>query len=366
MAGEIAAKGGAVPFEEFMELALYHPRHGYYASGRPRYGRGGDYLTAPTASEWYPRLVGRLLRRLAGSEGPLRLVEVAAGDGSLLAGVLDGLGPVGAGSLREVVAVERSRTMRARLEAVLTGAPSLVVADPSEVPSLTAAAVIHASELYDALPVARAVGRGGGLAELWVAAGEDGLAWVERPAREEVAAYFARHGVALEEGQVGEAGLGAEGLHRRLLQCAAGAGLCLVLDYGYEARRLYDPRGRRGGSLTTYAGHRFGRDPLAAPGEADLTAHVNSDDLRRAAADRGWTEIGLWPLAEFLLRAGLAAELEERGLGPEAELDAATYATRQELKRLLDPDGMGSDLKMLVQARGGMVDAARSALRLDL
>ncbi len=366
MMREIRERGGAVPCDAFMELALYHPQHGYYASGRPRYGREGDYLTAPTASEWYPRLVVRLLRHLAEHGGPLRLVEVAAGDGSLLAGVLDGLGPAGAGPLREVVAVERSRAMRVRLEALLAAASGRVVADPSSVPSSAAPTVIHASELYDALPVARAVGRGGGLAELWVAAGEGGLAWVERPAREEVAAYFGRHGVALEEGQIGEASLGAEGLHRRLLQGAAGAGLCLVLDYGYEARRLYDPRGRRGGSLTTYAGHRFGRDPLAAPGEADLTAHVNWDDLRRAAATAGWTEIGLWPLAEFLLRAGLAAELEERGLGPDAELDAAAFSTRQELKRLLDPDGMGSDLKMLVQARGGMVDAARSALRLDL
>jgi len=366
MAHEIEGQGGAIPFDRYMELALYHPRHGYYSSGPPRYGREGDYLTAPTASEWYPRLIARLLRRLAGGAGPLRLVEVAAGDGSLLAGVLAELGPARPGLLAEAVAVERSRAMRARLEAVLGGASALVVADPSVVPPSPAATVLHASELYDALPVARAVGRGGGLAELWVAAGEDGLAWVERPVREEVAAYFARHGVALEEGQVGEASLGAEGLHRRLLQCAAGAGLCLVLDYGYEAGRLYDARGRRGGSLTTYAGHRFGRDPLAAPGEADLTAHVNWDDLRRAAAAAGWTEIGLWPLAEFLLRAGLAAELEERGLGPDAEIDAATFSTRQELKRLLDPDGMGSDLKMLVQARGDLAGAAATALSLDL
>ena len=50
---EIAKHGGALSFHDFMELALYHPRHGYYSSGRPRYGRGGDYLTAPTASAWY-------------------------------------------------------------------------------------------------------------------------------------------------------------------------------------------------------------------------------------------------------------------------------------------------------------------------
>jgi SAM-dependent MidA family methyltransferase len=181
-----------------------------------------------------------------------------------------------------------------------------------------------------------------------------------------VVAYFARHDVTLEDGQVGEADLGAEALHRRVLHRARGAGLCLVLDYGYDARRLYDPRGRRGGSLATFSRHRVGRDPLLTPGEVDLTAHVNWDDLRRAAAAAGWTELGLWPLAEFLVRSGIGEELEAVGLGMEAELDAATVSARQEVKRLLDPDGMGSDLKMLVQARGELADIAARALALDI
>jgi SAM-dependent MidA family methyltransferase len=50
---EIASRGGEVPFDQYMELALYHPTHGYYSCERPRYGREGDYLTAPTASQWY-------------------------------------------------------------------------------------------------------------------------------------------------------------------------------------------------------------------------------------------------------------------------------------------------------------------------
>ena len=85
---EIEARGGSVPFDEFMELALYHREHGYYSSAMPRYGRGGDYLTAPTASEWYTRVFARVLARAARSAGPLRLVDVASGDGSFVAGVL--------------------------------------------------------------------------------------------------------------------------------------------------------------------------------------------------------------------------------------------------------------------------------------
>ena len=138
-----------------------------------------------------------------------------------------------------------------------------------------------------------------------------------------------------------------------------------MLDYGYEARRLYDPRGRRGGSLTTFSRHRLGRDPLISPGTVDLTAHVNWDDLRSAAERTDWLELGLWPLAEFLVRAGIARELEDRGLGMEADLDAATVTARQEVKRLLDPEGMGSDLKMLVQANGEMIGTAGKILNVE-
>jgi SAM-dependent MidA family methyltransferase len=180
-----------------------------------------------------------------------------------------------------------------------------------------------------------------------------------------VARYFEQHAVALEEGQIAEANLSAESTHRDLLDAAAVNGLCLVLDYGYESSRLYRPRGRRGGSLSTFHRHELGRDPLEHPGEIDLTAHVNWDDLRNAATVSGWQEIGLWPLAEFLVRAGLEGELEDRGLGMEADLDAATVTARQEVKRLLDPEGMGSDLKMLVQAKGEMIDTARRALSIE-
>jgi SAM-dependent MidA family methyltransferase len=366
MVQEIEGLGGAVPFDLYMELALYHPQHGYYSADRPRYGRGGDYLTAPTASEWYPRVLARLVRRLSDGIGPLCLVDVAAGDGSFVAGVLEALGQASPEVVAEAVAVERSPAMRRRISERLRGSAVSVVEALTTVRPRRTATVLHASELYDAQPVARALGRAGGLAELWVAVAEGGLVWQERPPREDVEAYFASHGIALEEGQIGEARLGAATLHRTVLRCAAGAGLSLVLDYGYEARRLYDPRGRRGGSLATFAGHRVGRDPLETPGEIDLTAHVNWDDLRQAAKAEGWTELGLWPLAELLVRAGLAAELEARGLGMEAELDAATLSARQEVKRLLDPDGMGSDLKVLAQARGELVDAAASVLSFEL
>jgi SAM-dependent MidA family methyltransferase len=367
MLKEIEARGGEVYFDEFMELALYHPEHGYYSSDAPRYGRGGDFLTAPTASEWYARVLARFLRRLAGEHGPVRFVDLASGDGKLIAALIEGLGPDAACSVAEIISVERSSAMRVRqareLPATSVGVrvvKSLTDGDASSLPT-----VLHASELYDALPVARIVGGEKRPQELVVVVSDGRLAWQRRPLRKQVRAYLSRHEIDLEEGQIAEVNLGSESLHAELLSSVGGTGLSMILDYGYETRRLFDPKGRRGGSLTTFHRHELGRDPLTRPGEVDLTAHINWDDLRAAADAAGWQEVGLWPLAEFLVRAGIARELEKRALGIEADLDAATVTARQEVKRLLDPEGMGSDLKMLVQAKGEMVDVARSALALN-
>ncbi len=360
MVAEVGARGGAVPFRDFMELALYHPEHGYYSGSAPRYGRSADYLTAPTASPWYARVLARLVGALGAAAGPLTVVDVAAGDGAFLkvfgAALGDRLDP----STVRLWGVERSPAMRATAAA---GAPGVrLVAAVDELPGPFATPVVlHASELYDALPVHRVEGGRCAPVEQWVTVRDGRLALEGRPPDPAVLGYLERHGLALEDGQLAELNLEARPLHRRVLE-KAGEGLALVLDYGYEARRLYDPRGRRGGSLATFRRHRLGRDPLESPGEVDLTAHVNWDDLRQGAADAGWSELGLWPLAELLVRGGLADELAERGLGPEADLDAATVTARQEVKRLLDPEGMGSDLKVLVQTRGNLGDVAATIL----
>jgi len=360
IADEIGARGGAVSFEVFMELALYHPVHGYYSQGVTRYGREGDYLTAPTASLWYARTVARLASGLSAEIGPLTVADLASGDGSFLEAFLEAAGGTG-GAATRVVSAEASPALR-KLQEERLGDEVEIVASFTECPTPNGPVLLHASELFDALPVHRVVQRPEGLRELWVASTGNRLAWEERPASSEVAGYFERHGIELADGQVAEANLRAGALHRELLEWAGDSALVLILDYGYPAGRLYDPRGRRGGSLAVFSRHTLSRDPLEDPGSRDITAHVNWDDLRRPAAGAGWREIGLWPLGVFLLQSGLPGLVEEANLGLARELDAAAYAERQELKRLLDPDGMGADLKVLAQGTGPAGEAAVSIL----
>ncbi len=359
----IRARGGAIPFDQLMELALYDPVHGYYSGTEVRYGRHGDFVTAPTASGWYAGTIGRLIGELASAAGGLEIVDIASGDGAFLHALLDAVPSTLDVQIRRIVSVERSRMRRVQQEESFGNTSRIVIVpDLSKASPPEAPVVLHASELYDALPVRRVVQRERGLMELWVVASQRGLTWSERPARSETVAYLVSHGVVLDTGQLAEINLGAERLHQALLGWAGNNGVILVLDYGYPADRLYDSRGRRNGSLACYHQHRLNRDPLRAPGEQDITAHVNWDDLRRAAATSGWREIGLWPLAEFLIRAGLGELVTERGLGIDTDLDAIVYAERQEIKRLLDPDGMGTDLKVLVQGAGPLAGVLGSRL----
>jgi SAM-dependent MidA family methyltransferase len=361
---EIRSRGGALPFRDYMELALYHPEHGYYSAPAPRYGRHGDFLTAPTASLWYAAVLGRCCRSLAARFGPVLLVDLASGDGSFIDRFITELGSELPGVLERVVSVERSEAMRWQQQERLHGAPVTItmVRDIAGVELGDRFVVLHACELYDALAVHRVVQREHELCELWVSSDGTGLSWCERPAPPWLCRYFESHGVELQPGQIAEANLAAGELHRRFLGRVSGDGMAIVLDYGYEARRLYNPRGRRSGSLACYSRHRLSRDPLAAPGEQDITAHVCWDDLRLAASDAGWHEVALLPLAELLVRGGLATEMEARGLGMEAELTSATVAARQEMKRLLDPEGMGADLKALIQATPTAAAAAGELL----
>ena len=350
----IEDRGGEVSFAEFMEIALYDPDHGYYSAGTPRYGRSGDFLTAPTASRWYPAVLSALLVRLAEGLGtPLTFVDLAAGDGTLLAGIAEEMGGRRDRVLRRMVGIERSAPMR-ELAGRRIGDAVELWSDLGRAALPEGPVVLHASELYDALPVERVIMTEEGLEEFRVTVEAGALTWRRQPARAEIVSYFERWGVSLEPGQIAEACLTSQDLHREHLRWAGDDAMAIALDYGYEARRLYDPRGRHQGSLVCYRRHELSRDPLASPGGQDITAHVNWDDLRAAAATRDWSEIGLWPLAEFLIRCGLEMIIENFGLGMEAPLDARTVTMRQELKRLLDPEGMGSDLKVLVQGRGAM------------
>jgi SAM-dependent MidA family methyltransferase len=319
-----------------MEAALYDPEGGYYARGA-RIGEGGDFVTSPSLS---PAFAGSIARRFAADagrlEGPLRFVEVGAGSGAFLAdfgAALSRAHPEVSGRTR-VTAIERGAAGRAALARL----PVEVLSDAAGLEERSVSGWIFANELYDALPVARVRGASHGLEDLKIGVEGERFAWVAAPAPPDWAAGLAARGVVLEPGQVGEIRPEASALHRRLARALA-RGRIVLFDYGHRARTLYHALARTQGTLAVHEEGRRGGDPLERPGERDLTAHVDWDELIAAGESEGLVTEGPIRQGRYLIESGIFDF-------------AANEAEKWRIYRLVDPAGMGDEISVLIQSRG--------------
>jgi len=347
--GDEIRAAGPMTFARFMDLALYHPQLGYYATGLRGPGRTADFLTAPESHPIFGWSIAVQLEEVwerLGRPAPFTVREHGAGTGALAAGIVDGLRRT-ASPLRAVIryrvaerAPDRERQVAERLAAV--GAPDVL--EPDDGRPIRGA--VLGNEVLDALPVHRVVGGpDGSLLEQRVALGSDGtFAWTTTaPSTPALAARLADEGVHLETGQVAEVCLGVDAWMAR---AAAGlaAGLLLLIDYGHPASRLYEPS--RGSLLRAYVGHRVHDDPFRNVGRQDLTAHVDITAVERAARSAGLTSLGLTSQAEFLAGLGIGDRLLALQGGGEAELGSYLEA-RSAVIRLLDPGATGRFAVML-------------------
>lgn len=305
---------GDLSFRDFMEVALYHPRFGYYTRGAHPAGKGGDFVTAPSLSPAFSSAIAGLVREFVSrcEGGVFTFVDIGAGDSTLINGVQAEV----AENVR-FFAIDRARGTSIE-----------------DVPR-DGIHFLFSNELYDAFPFARLVQRGEHLHELWVT-GE--LDWSEREAPAPYEDYFASHGVELAEGQFADVSLEWEAFHRDLMNRFERA-LVVTFDYGHPAKKLFDPRARRFGTAAAYAGHRVSRDLLADPGEQDLTCHINFSDLMRAGGETLYFD----RMNKFLLAIGITEH--------EAFREETDFQAREDARRLVLPDGIGEELRVLVQAK---------------
>ncbi len=326
---------GPISFADFMEAALYDPDAGYYSRGAP-IGEGGDFVTSPSVSRAFSAtLARRFAEDAAILDGPLDLVEVGAGEGTFLGDFREALqGDHPAVAARtSLTAVERAPAARKKLLAL----GLQVRAGAEELPERSVNGWIFANELYDALPVARVRGTASGLEELRVAAEGNRFVWAAAPAPAEWRDRLSRSGTALEPGQIAEVRLHAAELHRRLARSLA-RGRLVVFDYGHRARSLFHPLARAAGTLAAHRGGRRGGDPLDRPGEQDLTAHVDWDELVSAGEAEGLESDGPIRQGRFLSEAGIFDFVRDE-------------AEKWRAYRLVDPAGMGDEISVLVQSR---------------
>jgi SAM-dependent MidA family methyltransferase len=337
---ERIAREGPVSFSDFMAAALYDEAEGYYARGA-RIGEPGDFVTSPSLSPAFAAAIASQFRReTAAFEGSIDFVEAGAGDGRFLAdfaAALERQDGAFAGRVR-LTAIERSAQGREVLSRRgLPGSPR-VLESGEELSRRSVSGWIFSNELFDALPVVRLEGSEKGLEELRVSLAGDRFVWARVPAPEWCHAHLASFGVSLAPGQAAEIAPDAAGLYGRLASALA-RGSLVTFDYGHRASVLYHPFARPGGTLAVHAAGRRGGSPLDRPGETDLTAHVNWDELARAGEAQGLTTHGVFRQAAYLSGAGLFEFVD-------------SDAEKWRAYRLVDPEGMGEELSVLIQARG--------------
>ncbi len=347
------AERGPIPFAEFMESCLYDPRHGYYS--QPERTRFADYYTSVDVNPIFGRLLARQLEemwRLLDRPAPFWLVEPGAGVGRLAAQILDFSAAVLPEfySALQYAAVERSDARRAAHaktmgKHIAAGRAESYAELPARVPS----GCIVSNEFFDAMPVHRVIRSDGALREIFAGLENGRFTDAVGPlSTQHIAEYFSRQGIELKEGQQAEVSLSAcdwiADAARRLER-----GFVLTVDYGYEARVLYGERFPHG-TLLAYRNHRVSEDYYAAPGEQDLTAHVNFTALDLWGNDSRLERVGIVPQSRFLLALGRGNEFADLFDAGQSETDR--LRAQMQLSSLLHPEGMGETFQVFIQRKG--------------
>jgi SAM-dependent MidA family methyltransferase len=328
----IAERGGWLPFDRFMTLALYAPGLGYYARSSRQFGSlpesGSDFVTAPELTPLFGRALARQIAQALAAGAGDEIWEFGAGSGALAAQLLDALGD----AVRRYRIVEVSSALRERQRERL----GMHAAKVEWLDALPAAmhGVVVGNEVLDAMPVQLLHFDGRRWRERGVGWQHDALAWVDRatPLRPPRADGFAA-GATTEIHLQARAFVAT--LAERLVRGAA-----FFIDYGFPEAEYYHPQ-RDGGTLMCHRAHRADTDPLRDVGEKDITAHIDFSAIALAGQEAGLDVIGYTSQAHFLINCGLLDLLPGAGV-------RAVAASQ----KLLAEHEMGELFKVIGFARG--------------
>ncbi len=324
---------GPISVAEYMTLCLLHPKYGYYPSRDP-FGTGGDFITAPEVSQMFGELLGLFMAQVwleQGSPAPFTLAELGPGRGTLMADMLRATQKIpGFHASLQLHLVEASPVLQQIQADRLAAYAPMFHQSADALPDQPL--YLIANEFFDALPIRQFMRIGDGWAERVVAAKDGDLCFGLTPPAH--LAALSHRLPDTSDGMMVELCAPAlpvmEALQTRIKTFG---GVALIIDYG-------DWRSR-GDTLQAMRQHAYD-DPLAHPGEADLTAHVDFEALARASAPLRASP--LTPQGAFLRRLGLemrAAQLAQNLSGPALQLHQNAY------RRLTHAEEMGHLFKVM-------------------
>lgn len=335
---EIARRGATLPFRDFMALALYHPAHGYYSSGRAAIGRGGDFFTSVSVGALFGQLLAgqfcEMWERL-GQPRVFTLVEQGANRADFARDVLSWVkanAPAFARALRYTIVEpfpllrERQRETLAELAPGVEWRASVAELEPF-------CGAHFSNELLDALPVHLVRFVENEWRERCVTAD---FQWSDEQIQ--TGALVARvKSLPLPPIENYTTEISLDALEwMETLAAKLERGWMLAIDYGYPRDVFYHP-GRAAGTLACAAAHRRRPDPLETPGAQDITAHVDFTSLAERAEARGLRLAGFTDQHHFL--TALAQDFFA-ARPPDAKESRA-------LQTLIHPQFLGSVFKIL-------------------
>lgn len=341
----VAEAGGWLPFDRYMEEALYAPGLGYYAAGATKFGAAGDFITAPELHPVFARTLAAQVAQILSLSAP-ELIEFGAGTGRLAAELLLALEAREALPRRYAI-VELSAPLKARQQATIAAAaPHLVdrVQWLDRLPVRIEGCIVG-NEVLDAMPVKLFRLHEGGVDERGLAVVDDALVWRERPAPAELADYARRVLPPEADDYVSEAPFALRAFVRTVAGRLA-RGAALFLDYGFPRAEYYHPQRDRGTVIAHYRHHAID-DPLFLPGLADITAHVDFTAVAESAAEAGLDCLGYTSQARFLMNCGIVDAMATWSPGT-----PDYYRAAGAVQTLVSEAEMGELFKVMALGRG--------------
>jgi len=357
----IDLSAGGLPFDHFMEMALYGPGLGYYVGGSRKFGEAGDFITAPEVSPLFAQCLTRQTKPVLETLGRGDILEFGAGSGILAADLLAELERLdalpGHYSILEIspeLQARQRETLAQRVPHLLDRVEWL------EGMPMGFNGLVIANELLDAMAVSRFRINGGEIEECFVVYDEAGLKERFGPVTTPgllAAVEALREAYELTDGYVSEINL-RQASWLQALSETMGRGVVLLIDYGYCGREYYHPQRSRGTLMCHYR-HRAHADPFRWIGLQDITSHVDFTAAARSALEAGFHLGGYTTQAHFLIGNGLDTLLAESD-----PHDLTRHmALVQGVKRLTLPSEMGERFKVLGLLKGIELNLQGFALR---
>ncbi len=376
---------GPIPFSRYMHICLYDPLQGYYSRSAEQFGKAGDFYTSSDLHAVFGRLLARQFDEIwqaLDCPPQIEILELGAGRGLFARDVLDWSNkrfPVFFAALTYTLQ-ESSPTLRTKLQGNLSehiGTGKAKVPEEGSIlaqrfsageggknhqvpegrPSsscrtlaLETPLIIFANEFFDALPVEILSAHG----KLHIALENNRLRETWLPPLAEELEFLDRYGVHPDPGERIEVPILAQNWIRQIAGSIT-RGLLLIIDYGYT--RNEQLAGRHRGTLMAYRHHSASPDPYQAPGEQDLTAHVNFTALAAACAAAGMRVEKLLTQSQFLMGIGEKNQFADAFEDCRIPQERAKVALQ--LKHLVTPVGMGENFQVLIASKG--VDPKRVA-----